>query len=117
MVRLDKERDRARRKARTLLRRHVTPEQWKEFVRKKSFHVTGSDGRLYRIGHQIGSSITLIVEGADVARYCLVPKDDVWIPEPDMMLALKLMLETSAKRFLKMANMTDLRPNRLRRAG
>lgn len=117
MVRLDKERDRARRKARTLLKRHVTGPQWKEFVKTKSFHVAGSDGRVYRIAHQIGSSVTLVVEGADVARYCLVPKGDTWIPEPDMMLALKLMLETNARAFLRKASMTDLRPNRLRRAG
>lgn len=107
---LEKDRDKARKKARTLLKRHVTARQWKEFLKKTFFHVTGSDGRTYRIVHQIGSSVTLVVEGVDVSRYCLVPKGDTWIPEPDMMLALKLMLETNARGFLMRANMTDLRP-------
>jgi hypothetical protein len=114
---LEKDRDKARRKARILLKRHVSNGQWKEFLKKKTFHVTGSDGRLYRLSHQIGSSVTLVVEGEDVSRYCLVPKGDVWIPEADMMLAIKLMLETNARSFLRRANMTELRPARLRRTG
>jgi hypothetical protein len=116
MEREDRKRDRARKKARVLLRQNVSRKQWQEFLKKKLFHVTGSDGRLYRVSHQIGSNVTLIVEGADVARYCLVPKGASWIPEPDMMLAVKLMLETNARAFLRKANMLDLRP-RLGRTG
>lgn len=108
MVVAEKERDRARKKARVLLRRHITKEQWEEFRKMKAFHVTGTDGRLYRVHHQVGSNVTLIVDGADVARYCVVPKDNAWIPEPDMMLAVKLMLETNAKRFLRTANVMEL---------
>lgn len=113
----EKSRNAARKKARTLLRKNLTRKEWQEFSKEKTFHVTGSDGRTYRISHQIGSNVTLVVGGQDVARYCLVPKGNGWIPEPDMMLAVKLMLETNARSFLRRANMTDLRPNRLRRAG
>lgn len=105
----DKRRASARRKARRLLRQSVSPEVWSEFRRKKEFHITGSDGRVYRISHQIGSNVTLVVNGLDVARYCLVPKGHEWIPEPDMMLAVKLMLETNARGFLRRANKTELR--------
>jgi hypothetical protein len=104
----------ARRKAGILLHRHVTNEQWEQFRRKKHIHVTGSDGRLYRIDKKIGSSVTLVVDGKDVAQYCLVPKGHSWIPEADMMLALKLMLETDALAFTKKANFIDLTPRPVR---
>lgn len=109
MVALEKEREAARKKARTLLRRHVTRDQWDEFKRTKAFHVRGTDGRLYRIHHQVGANVTLVVDGVDVARYCVVPKDNEWIPEPDMMLAVKLMLETNTRSFIRKANVMELR--------
>lgn len=110
----DKRRRGARRKAGILLHRHVDDRQWTEFKRKKCIHVTGSDGRLYRIDKTIGSSVVLIVDGKDVARYCLVPKGHSWIPEADMMLAIKLMLETDAAAFTKKANFFDLNPRPVR---
>lgn len=108
-AREEKDREKARKVARKLLRQNISPQLWREFLRKKEFHVTGSDGRLYRVSHQIGSNVTLVVDGVDVARYCLVPKEHAWIPEPDMMLAVKLMLETNARKFLRIANVTELR--------
>jgi hypothetical protein len=116
MLKEEAERNKARRRARKLLQQNLSPKEWQEFLKKKVFHVTGSDGRRYRISHQIGSNVTLVVGGKDAARYCLVPKGAAWIPEPDMMLAVKLMLETNARGFLRRANMTDLRPQ-LRRTG
>lgn len=104
----EKKRDRARKKARTLLRRHVTRKQWEEFRKHSFLHVTGTDGKLYRLENKVGSSVTLIVGGRDVARYCLIPKGGIWIPEPDMVLAIKLMLETDAPSFTKRANFFEL---------
>jgi hypothetical protein len=110
----DKKKRVARRKAGILLHRHVNDRQWQEFRKKKHIHVTGSDGRLYRIDKTIGSSVVLVVDGKDVARYCLVPKGHSWIPEADMMLAIKLMLETDAAAFTKKANFWDLNPAAVR---
>lgn len=109
MVAAEKERNRARKKAKVLLKRCVSDEQWREFVKKKSFHTLGSDGRTYRVEHQIGGNVTLVVDGQDSKRYCLVPKGHEWIPEPDVMLAVKLMIETNARSFVHRANVMDLR--------
>lgn len=106
----EKDRERARKKARALLRQNVTRAQWGEFRKSKEFHVVGTDGQVYRISHQVGSNVTLVVDGVDVARFCVVPKEHAWIPEPDMMLAVKLMLETNARSFIRKANRIELRP-------
>lgn len=114
-----RERQRAHTRAEKLLRGFLTREQWREYRQKKAFHTVGQDGASYRV--EVGSSrnVVKVVDGKDVMRYCVVPKGPQ-VPVPDLMLAVKLMLEGHIDEFMKLANKEDLtlvREERVRRTG
>lgn len=94
-------------RAARLLNGCLTPKQRRELRKKQYIQVTGQDGQLYRIEERGHQNVFLIQEGVPVFQYCVVSREK--IPVPDLMLAQKLMLESSLEDFMKLANKWDLR--------
>lgn len=92
-------------RAETLLRMFLTEEQLAELERNKCFHVTAPSGTCYQIGRgRMGNVSELGEGGKKIRRYCIHPHEN--IPDPDTMLAQKLMLETDENLFKEIANVT-----------
>ncbi len=100
---------RAERRASVLLRRSLTAEQRRELRQRKAFHVTAADGRRYRIENGSAHNVVLVDADGDAIRYCIVFKDHEGLPNADLMLAQKLLLETNPAAFLRTARFQDLR--------
>lgn len=93
----------ASRKAEALLRKHISAAQRRELRTSEAFHVVGADGRTYRIERASCRNVVLVEDGKDVARYCaIVGKHRV--PDADLMLIHKLVLENCPEEFFKVAN-------------
>jgi hypothetical protein len=99
----------AEKKARALLRRSLTMEQRRELRSGRAFHVTAADGRRYRIEDGSAHNVVLVDKDGDAIRYCVVFRHHERLPNADLMLAQKLLLESDASAFLKMARFQDLR--------
>lgn len=81
-----------------LLRRHLTPEQLMTFDVTNGFFCLGSSSRskyFVRFGRKV-------VDEKGI-EYCIVPRSIGDIPEPDAMLAKKLLIETDERTFLETA--------------
>lgn len=93
----------ADKRAEMLLLKYLTPEQAAEYHRSKFFHTIGQDGAVFRIEKASCRSVVRVMGGRDVERYCLVPQG-MHIPDPDLMLVCKLLLESSQDLFMSTAN-------------
>jgi hypothetical protein len=106
---LRKERHKADMTARALLFRHLTREQKWDFRATGQFLVQDKDGRSYTIRKAYGHNVKLLDEnGQPSYEFCVVPKDES-LPVHDLMLAYKVVLESDAAKFLKVANVKDLK--------
>jgi hypothetical protein len=102
----------ANRKAEALLREHLSPLQLIEFVCEGGFHVRGTINWLYRISVGNGASIVDPVTHEPVVSLCIHPDD--WIPDEDVALSLKMMIESGPEGEAEMLAGARARP--LRRA-
>ena len=98
----------ARVKAEALLQEHLDAEQQATLAKDGAFLVSVKSGRRYKIQRgQAGNVFELAHNGNHhVRRFCIHPSDSV--PDPDAMLAQKLLLETDEAAFLRIANITEL---------
>ena len=112
----------AERKAKALLREHLSDEQLVEYETDGSFTVETADGaRRYRIGRGIAGNVRLLAcredppvlvaangrpirEGARFCAHVYHPDGDV--PVEDNQLAQKLLIEAAEEQFLAMANVS-----------
>lgn len=97
----------ARRRARSLLHRHLTREQRWDLRGSHSFEVVGQDGRAYQITEGSCNNVFLLEGGERRFRLCVVAK--VNIPIYDLMLAQKLMIESDIRSYLKLAQAFNVR--------
>lgn len=82
----------------TLLRKHLTPEQLRTFEVTNGFMCTGSSSK-HRYFIRYGRKV---VDQSGI-EYCIVSKSYEPIPELDVMLAKKLLIETDERTFLETA--------------
>lgn len=91
--------DLAKKRARNLLFLHCTPGQRESWEREGTMMVRGSEGREYRLSNDhIG-----VFRPSDRHRFCLVVAGDA-VPEEDVVLARKLLIEANEPEFLRTAN-------------
>jgi hypothetical protein len=99
-------REAADKTAKALLDMFLTPAQQKTMNEIESIIVKAENEKWYRI--RKGSSCNVDEldgeNGKVVARLCVVPRWDYQVPVADQMLAQKLMLETNAAEFMRIAN-------------
>ncbi len=100
---------------------HLTAEQRKTYEERRYFDVD-INGKTYRILHGTHGNVRLLEPSivttpdgqtptlVERVSYCAQPDG---VPTEDAMLAQKLMLETDERKFLEIANWTDLRTGRL----
>ena len=92
----------ARRRARALLRAHLSPAQREELERWAAFSVVAQSGRRYRITSVAPFNVRDEAAGND---YCLqFGYESSGVPIEDLMLAEKLLLECDEAAFLATAN-------------
>ena len=102
-----KKREAAEKKAEELLLANLAKEQQKQYKAERKFRVLGSDGASFEIAYGRAGNIREInKDGKPVNRFCIHPKE--LVPDQDTMLAQKLMLETDADTFRKIANRTPI---------
>jgi hypothetical protein len=97
----------AEKKALTLLRSWLSPEQAQQYDLQDHFEVVGSDtGTLYRIrhGHMVNIE-QLDTAGNKVCEWCFLPERN--LAASDVMLAQKIALETFEIEALAVANRTS----------
>lgn len=99
-------------RARRLLMECLSPSQREELEEHDQFHTRGADGHVYRIKRGFGHNVYRLDEtGHPVAEYCIIIND--WsIPDYDLMLAQKLLLDTNPHEFEAVSNIRLL--NRMR---
>lgn len=102
-VRRRKDEQKAQKRAKALLGRHLTREQ-RETLRAGFFDLIGQDGQTYRVEKGSCQNVwRLDCDGQKSTQFCVVP-DGVHIPNFDLMLIHKLMLELDIAGFMKVAN-------------
>jgi hypothetical protein len=97
----------AEKKAVSLLRPWLSPEQAQQYDLQDLFEVNGSDtGTLYRIrrGHMMNIE-QLDTAGNKVCEWCFLPEGN--LAAGDVMLAQKIALETFERKALAIANRTS----------
>lgn len=108
----------AQRRARALLVQHLTTEQRRTYEAYAYFDVDVG-GKTYRIRQGTHGNVRLLekptgprmaVPAVEKISFCAQPSG---VPDEDAMLAQKLMLETEERKFLEIANWTDLATGRL----
>ena len=92
--------------AERLLREHLDAEQVAQLERDRAFVVSVSSGRRYKIkrGRQ-GNVVEIDARGRSLRKFCI--HADLYVPDPDTMLAQKLLLETDEAAFHRIANITE----------
>lgn len=94
---------RASERARELLYELLDEEQQAEFESKRYFHVETADGRRrYRIVK--GNGVREVKDDRVTSYLCIHPEK--YLPDEDVMVAQKLMIETDEEAFLEIANAT-----------
>lgn len=91
-------------RARELLKRHLTPRQWSDYIERGHFFVKTRKGHLYQITAARDHNIIRLNKRRKPMRVLCVSIYEVDVPVEDIMLAQKLFLETQEDRFLKIAN-------------
>jgi hypothetical protein len=94
----------AEEKSNALLRSWLTPEQLKQWMRRREFEVTGCDtGNRYRISDTTSLNVLQLGPSGDaVAKWCFAPKGCLVMG--DILLAQKIALETMEREALAVAN-------------
>lgn len=100
-----KERKAARKRARALLEGNLTSRQHKQFRKKGHFDVWGSKGNCYRIASEFPYNVRLAGDAKRSKIYFCLEAEDPELPEEDVLLAQKLLLEADEGEFLRVANM------------
>lgn len=97
------ERRLAEERARALLRHVLPPDDYQHLVRRGYLDVVSPTiaGRVYRIPYFQGM-VEVIEDGHPLMRLCVVPLR--WLPDPDLVLMHKLMIEGDEARYLRVAN-------------
>lgn len=102
----------AEQKAKALLFRYLTKQQKWALRAYKYFEVQGQDGQTYRIhSEQWHGNVHRIDQESHEAThsFCAVPKTDVTeLPQSDLMLAHKVMLENDIEYFMSVANIRNI---------
>ena len=91
-------------RAAELLEACLSAEQLVEWKRNQRLTIPGPSGRRYMIG-QYGAVIELGKNGQKIRSFCIHPVDNT-LPTPDIVLAMKLLLEGNEPYFLTTANAT-----------
>jgi hypothetical protein len=103
-------------KAEKLLFDHLTEEEKTDLANEGHFHVLGSRGGLFRIQRGWAGNVKLldIHTKEQIATLCVHPRGcgEGGIPDPDVMLAQKLMIMTNEDHFLDLANVHWMRPEK-----
>lgn len=97
----------AQRRALDLLKQILTETQLAAFEKDECIPVDASSGKKYVIKKGRAGNVFSIKDGKLVEKYCIHPRDSE-VPEADVMLAQKLILETNEEEFLRIANKTRL---------
>lgn len=92
-------------KSRALLHRFLTKQQRKELRALQAFQIRGGDGLMYKIAP---GQVCLLDGDVPIASFCIVQKDDGYLPVYDLMLARKLMLETNPAEFWSISNICEI---------
>ena len=97
------ERRAADQRARPLLRQLLGPEEYDWLVRRGYLEIPSPSiaGRIYRIPYFQGM-VEVLEGGVSIMRLCVVPLR--WVPDPDVVLIHKLMIEGDEARYLRVAN-------------
>lgn len=101
-------RSKAVKKGRKLLLEVLTEAQKQEYARTKSFTVIGANGRAYRL-RKGGTTHELDESGLPILSHCIhLPYSYI---DEDTLVAVKMLLETDPREFLKIANTSRLAPS------
>ena len=97
------ERWEAERKGQELLRRLLTDEEYAQLQRDSYLAVASPSvaGRVYRVPRRRGF-VERHEDGQAPVRLCLVP--DRWLPDADIVLMHKFLIEADEPRYLQLAN-------------
>jgi len=95
-------RERAKKKALSLLRQNVSAKQWKDYKELGYFEVISQKGNVYRIYEGRSRNVKKIVDGKVAEILCAHP--GLQVPNPDTLLSQKLMLECEEDTFRNIAN-------------
>jgi hypothetical protein len=106
-----KARLRAEGRAKALLFRYLVPEQKWELRAYRRITVIGQDGRTYRIYAWHGMNVRLVENGQETYTFCIVPKPEHRLPVFDLILAQKVLIETSLPDFFKLAVQRSYAPS------
>ncbi len=99
-----KQSEEARQRANQLLLANLSPEQRKEYIENGRFHID-LNGKRFLVDYGSHNNVHLLDEEGKIAEsYCIQPNAPC--PEPDAMLAQKLVLEADMKHFMQVANAT-----------
>ena len=98
----EEERRQAQERALAILCEHLDEQQISEFDAHQQFCVQGGDGFTYLITNKSCHNVFRIEDGVKTVEYCLVTESK--LPDPDQMLAQKLLLEADPEMFHKKTN-------------
>jgi|SRR5436305_14473566 len=93
----------AEQRARALLRQVLGGEEYESLVRRGYLEVPSPSiaGRIYRVPYFQGM-VEVVEGGVSTMRLCVVPLR--WVPDPDIVLMHKLMIEGDEARYIRVAN-------------
>lgn len=94
---------RAERRAAHLLRDTLTPEQWRQLIWQGYLEIASptEPQRIYRVPRTKGY-VQVIENGHAVMRLCLQPVE--YLPDADIVVLHKLMIEANEETYLQKAN-------------
>ena len=97
------ERRAAEQRAKALLRQILGDDEYERLVKRGYLEVASPSikGRVYRIPYFQGM-VEVLEGGVSTMRLCVVPLR--WVPDPDVVLIHKLMIEGDEARYLRVAN-------------
>jgi hypothetical protein len=95
---------RAERRAGHLLREMLTPEQWHQLLWHGYLEVQSpsAEGRVYRVPRTRGAFVQVIEDGRAIMRLCVQPVER--LPDADVIVLHKLMIEANEEHYLQKAN-------------
>lgn len=93
----------AEQRAKVLLRQLLGAEEYESLIRRGWLEVPSPSiaGRIYRVPYFQGM-VEVIEGGISTMRLCVVPLR--WVPDPDVVIIHKLMIEGDEARYLRVAN-------------
>ncbi|MGN6810893.1 MAG: hypothetical protein ACTHMP_08470 [Thermomicrobiales bacterium] len=110
------ERRAAEQRARGLLRQLLGSTEFDTLVKRGYLDITSPSipGRLYRVPYFQGM-VEVIEDGISTMRLCVVPTR--WVPDPDVVIMHKLLIEGDEARYLRVANRFPAGSSRLMMPG